>query len=73
MLEVAARLAEGPPLVFAAIKEVQRESERLTFAEAMRRIATGGFPAVATLYASEDQREGATAFAEKRRPVWRGC
>jgi crotonobetainyl-CoA hydratase len=38
----------------------------------MRRIATGGFPAVATLYSSEDQREGATAFAEKRRPVWRG-
>ena len=26
VLEVAARLAEGPPLVFAAIKEVQRES-----------------------------------------------
>jgi crotonobetainyl-CoA hydratase len=72
VLEVAARLAEGPPLVFAAIKQVLRESERLTFAEAMRRIATGGFPAVAALYASEDQREGARAFADKRRPVWKG-
>jgi crotonobetainyl-CoA hydratase len=71
-LEVAARLAEGPPLVFAAIKEVQRESARLTFAEAMRGIATRRFPTVAALYASEDQHEGAQAFAEKRSPVWRG-
>ena len=58
--------------LFAAIKEVQRESERLSFAEAMRRIATGDFPTVAALYASADQREGAQAFAEKRPPVWTG-
>ena len=58
--------------MFAAIKEVQRESQRLTFAEAMRGIATGGFPTVAALYASADQREGAQAFAEKRPPVWTG-
>jgi crotonobetainyl-CoA hydratase len=24
------------------------------------------------LYSSEDQLEGATAFAEKREPVWKG-
>ena len=30
------------------------------------------FPTVATLYASADQREGAQAFAEKRRPKWKG-
>jgi crotonobetainyl-CoA hydratase len=71
--EVAAQLAEGPPLVFAAIKEVQRESQRLTFADAMRRIGAREFPTVATLYGSQDQIEGAKAFAERRRPVWKGC
>jgi crotonobetainyl-CoA hydratase len=72
VLDVAARLAEGPPLVFAAIKEVQRESQQLTFAEAMRRIGARGFPTVAALYGSRDQIEGARAFAERRRPVWKG-
>jgi crotonobetainyl-CoA hydratase len=72
VLEVANQLAAGPPLVYAAIKEVQRESQRLTFAEAMRRIATSDFPTVAALHASKDQREGARAFAEKRPPVWTG-
>lgn len=70
--EIAALLASGPPLVFAAIKEVLRESQTLTFEESMRRIGTSEFPSVATLYASEDQQEGARAFAEKRAPVWRG-
>jgi crotonobetainyl-CoA hydratase len=70
--EVAAQLADGPPLVYAAIKEVLRESQRLTFAEAMRRIGSGEFPTVAALYSSEDQLEGARAFTEKRRPNWKG-
>ena len=31
-----------------------------------------GFPTVAKLYTSEDQKEGARAFAEKRAPRWKG-
>lgn len=70
--ELASTLAAGPPLVFAAIKEVARASETMSFAEAMSRIMKRGFPTVAALYGSEDQLEGARAFAEKRAPVWKG-
>lgn len=70
--ELAAILAEGPPLVFAAIKEVARASETMPFAEAMSRVMRREFPTVAALYGSEDQLEGARAFTEKRAPVWKG-
>jgi crotonobetainyl-CoA hydratase len=68
-----ARLLEsGPPLVQAAIKEVVREAESLRFQDALNRITKRQFPTVDRLYSSEDQREGARAFAEKRDPVWKG-
>ena len=65
-------LAAGRPLVFAAIKQTARVAESLTFGEAMDLITTGSLPTVATLYQSEDQVEGARAFAEKRSPQWKG-
>ena len=70
--ELAALLAGGPPLVFAAIKEVARESETLAFSEALARVKQRRFATVDALYSSEDQLEGARAFAEKRAPVWKG-
>lgn len=69
--EVAAMLAEGPPLVFAAIKEVVRETEHLGVQEAFNLVTRRKLKTVDTLYSSEDQKEGARAFAEKRKPVWR--
>ena len=69
---MAAVLAGGPPLVYAAIKEVLRAAENQDFRTVMDRIATRDFPTIAKLYGSEDQLEGARAFAEKRDPVWKG-
>lgn len=65
-------LAAGPPLVFSAIKEIVREAESMRFQDAMNRITRSQFETVERLYRSEDQKEGARAFAEKRDPVWQG-
>jgi crotonobetainyl-CoA hydratase len=70
--EIAAPLAAGPPLVFAAIKEVVRESAHLPIQDAFDLITNKRLPTVRALYESEDAREGARAFAEKRAPVWKG-
>jgi crotonobetainyl-CoA hydratase len=68
-----ARLLEsGPPLVYAAIKEVVREAEALRFQDALNRVTKRQLATVDRLYSSEDQLEGARAFAEKRDPVWKG-
>ena len=69
---LARHLAAGPPLVFAAIKEVVREAEDMRFQDALSRITKRQFATIDRLYSSEDQAEGARAFAEKRDPVWKG-
>ena len=70
--EMADLLASGPPLVYAAIKEIVRESEDQKFQDSMNKITRSQYKTVETLYQSEDQLEGARAFAEKRDPVWKG-
>jgi crotonobetainyl-CoA hydratase len=69
---LAQEIAGGPPLVFAAIKEVAREAEAQSFQAVMNRIARRQIASVDMLYGSEDNKEGARAFAEKRAPVWKG-
>ena len=70
--EVARLLESGPPLVFAAIKEVARAAEGSPFQEVLDRVTSRSLPTVDALYGSEDGLEGFQAFAEKRPPVWKG-
>lgn len=70
--EMAQMIASGPPLVMAAIKEVVRNAEDMKFQDALNKITKSQFATVEKLYRSEDQLEGARAFAEKRDPVWKG-
>ena len=70
--ELARHLESGPPLVFAAIKEIVREAEDMRFQDALNRITKRQFATVDRLYGSEDLHEGQRAFTEKRDPVWKG-
>ena len=67
-LDLAAAISRNGPLAVAASKEIARAGQDWTLAEGWRRQAA----ITAPVFSSKDAREGATAFAEKRDPVWRG-
>jgi len=49
-----------------------RDAEDSKFQDVLSRVTSRQLPTVDRLYSSEDQLEGARAFAEKRDPVWKG-
>ena len=67
-LKLAKKLTANAPLAMAAAKRIVTESADWPASEAFERQA----PLADPVFASEDAREGAVAFAEKRAPVWRG-
>jgi enoyl-CoA hydratase len=67
-LELAEAVATNGPLALAATKRIVMESTDWPDAEFFARQRE----IVDPVMASEDAREGATAFSEKRAPVWQG-
>lgn len=70
--ELAARIVQNAPLALAAVKEVLRETEGLTVAQAYLHMRSGNLPGYSTMLTSEDAQEGPRAFGEKRAPRWSG-
>lgn len=67
-LELARTIAANGPLAVRTAKRIIAESRNWREADMfdLQR------PRIAHIFVSEDAREGATAFAEKRKPVWKG-
>jgi len=66
--ELAARIAENGPLALAASKAIVRDSHEWTEADMWDKQQAYITP----VFTSQDAREGAAAFAEKRKPNWQG-
>ena len=67
-LELAETIAANGPLALAATKRIMVESADWPDAEYFDRQRE----IIEPVFNSEDAREGATAFAERRDPVWKG-
>ena len=66
--ELAARIVANGPLAVRVSKQIIRESRGWPMDERYARQAQ----LIAPVFVSEDAREGAAAFAEKRTPNWTG-
>jgi enoyl-CoA hydratase len=67
-LELAAALAKNGPLALIATKRILQEQYDWSSAEMWERQGAISGP----VFASEDAKEGSSAFKEKREPAWKG-
>jgi crotonobetainyl-CoA hydratase len=76
LLPAAAELADAicaaAPLAVAAVLEIMRATEASDIRHGFDILRTGDLPDYRAMLSSADAREGAQAFAERRKPVWRG-
>jgi crotonobetainyl-CoA hydratase len=68
--QIARQLMDGPPLLFPAIKQLLRHTEMVPEHEAFE--LHDSLDAVQRVVRSDDLKEGARAFSEKRKPRWTG-
>jgi len=67
---IAHQLAAGPPLLFPAIKQLLRHTEMVAEHQAFE--LHDSLDGVQRVIRSEDLKEGARAFTDKRKPAWKG-
>lgn len=67
-LELAASITANGPLAVAASKRVIRDSREWSETDMWRKQGES----LGNLFMTEDAREGAAAFAQKRKPEWKG-
>jgi crotonobetainyl-CoA hydratase len=69
---MAERIVVAAPLAVAAVKAVLAATDGMSVREAYEHVACGKVAAHRAMQLSEDSREGARAFVERRTPVWKG-
>jgi len=70
--ELAGAICASAPLAVAAVLEILRETEGTSVPTGYSVLRSGALPAYRAMLDSRDAREGARAFADRRKPQWEG-
>jgi len=70
--ELAGAICASAPLAVAAVLEILRETDGIGVREGFSVLRSAALPAYRAMLDSQDAREGARAFAERRKPQWQG-